>query len=111
MATQIVYIGDDFDIAFTALLVDGSVLDLTGATLYCDVQPAAGGGTKIAAAAFVIDAPAAGRARARFSSVQSAAFTAGAYYDYDGRVTLANGERHTIGSGQFMAKSAVTPTP
>lgn len=104
-----VYLGDDVDILFLAKDSKGRPLDLAGAVLYCDAQT--GITPPVAASGFAIDNPATGDCRARFASGQTATFTPGATYLYDGRVKTADGKIHTIGTGSFRAQAAKTPTP
>lgn len=103
-----VYQGDDTDIDFpVARYVDGSPIDLTGATLYCEVQ--FGTDTPIVAGATFINAD--GTSRARFSSSQTALWVKDKQGKFDGRVKLANGLKHTVGTGEFWVKDPITTVP
>lgn len=109
---DIVYLGDDVDIHFSALDTQGQPIDITGATLLCDVKT--GTDAPIACARFFVDDGPNGVCRARFSGAQTATFKPGATYSYDGRVLVQDAggtQLHTIGSGSFRAAGTVTPTP
>jgi hypothetical protein len=104
-----VFQGDDLDIFFPQVRdATGALVNLTGATLYCDVR--IGTGAVQAASATVVDTGE-GTARARFSSAVTAAWTAGAWGTYDGRLRTSGGLVLTIGSGSFLVTAPVTPTP
>lgn len=103
-------LGDDYPIYFPAARdARGAIVDLSGATLYCTAKT--DGATGVDAALTFIDDASGGLARARFTSAQTAQFTSGATYVFDGRVKLQSGLIYTIGRGTFVAKTAKTPTP
>jgi len=103
------YQGDDLDIYFPQVKdATGALVDLTGATLYCDVK--IGAGAVQAASSTTLDVGA-GTGRARFLSALTAAWAAGSWGTYDGRVKTAGGLVLTVGSGTFLVAAPVTPTP
>jgi hypothetical protein len=103
------YKGDDLDIYIPQVKdATGALVDLTGATLYCNVR--IGTGSTVAANSTTVDALA-GTARARFVSATTAAWTDGESGTYDARIVTAAGLRLTVGSGSFLVVAAVTPTP
>lgn len=106
--------GDDLDI-FVPQVKDvlGRLVDLTGATLFCDVQHdgvTPGSYVKVAAAATVVDALT-GTARARFSAAQTILWPPNTDATYDGRVRLANGQLGTVVEGSFIILAPITPQP
>jgi hypothetical protein len=89
--------------------VTGAVIDLTGATIACAAQLATGGAEVAAQVASVTSGPD-GLAQGEFSAAQTAAFTLGANYRYDGIATLPSGEVVALGRGAFLV-SDLASTP
>ena len=87
----------------------GAAVDLTGASLACSVLLT--DGTRVNASATSVDA-ATGTAQAQFSRTLTALWPAASgSVKYDCVITLANGLRHVVGTGQFRVLDPVTPTP
>jgi hypothetical protein len=100
-------IGDTITVEFEAKLDDGTVLDLTAATLAASMRR---GGTTLAipcsSAAAVAPAATSGKWRATWLPALTGAFAAD-FYEYDGKVTLAGNVYH-VGEGTLTFKAGIS---
>ena len=112
------YIGDSARIDFVATLSDGSLIDITGAKLYCQVRTSPGATTAIitkkngAAGGSDSQAVATNATQGRWSvyiqPADSALLGDMQTYVYDGVVILTSTDTYTSGGGQFVAQKRVT---
>jgi hypothetical protein len=107
-APEIQYIGDTVTVEFEAKLDDGTVLDLTGATLRAAIRQV-GSETAIYAGSTTAVSPAAtsGKWRATWTAAQTAAFQA-SEYEYDGLVILADGSKYHTGEGSILFEAPIS---
>jgi hypothetical protein len=100
-------IGDTITIEFEAKLDDGTVLDLTSATLAASMRRV-GTATAIPCSSAAAVAPAAtsGRWRATWLPAVTGAFSAD-WYEYDGKVGIASDVYH-VGEGTLSFKAGIS---